>query len=885
FRLTLPPRDLALRRRLTQRPLDSAEAAAVEQLYSGKAGLVVRQEIAVWNAAHLVAAIRDARPVRGGRATAGILPIGEKPNRWDVEALVQIGGAETRQAVQVRDALSLDLFGYFGWGDRAWPAPDGDWRSAAPSAASLLAAETGDEAPVVRFSDQLDGETVVDLVGADPVVEGAEVLAIRQLCQGFAAEKERPNAATGQLETVLIRERREIPECGEAALQTRAYGEPASHRLRVRPLVPGGAVRVLARPVPHIPDRMAEFTTAPLTNIIPTDWDGWRTYRGGESIALRCRQTGGGPECALDWILRDRERQEAPQPIEIRTADAEALTVEDGGGDPGGQAQDLGLAALVGLGASDRFGAAGTLARQPRAVSRTLSLTLRSDLQEIVRDAVLREVYEEPERRFLAEQHDAVRRAAVVLVDASDDPARRGAILAAADFPSARVESGSAWNLLGYDVWRPLKSPLAPRAWARIDAQTTPGSTLKTLTAMALIRAAAGQELSDETGRLHRAIDGYADPLDAPGIAVPRGVTLAPEGWVELPGRFWAKGVHDCVQGRSGLYNWRASAKICNFVFEGRLEGHDHAHLAPIDTGCPVRRDGTPEAKQLGLCEAVATSLNSWFILAGLGVDGETAFAADRPRLLSLLAERFPAAEGRNLLRLPSAPAARFRAERLVLDGDRPSENPLHTLALNTIGQNAQASPLAIASLYASVASGCRVDPRLTTEAIRAEDCAPLFFVPDDSAPAQAYSLELSKEAHAQELMRAYLVPGLRAVVNTRIGTADGAFNSAEYRGSVYGKTGTAEVPLDEDTLVNSVWFAGWAEADVFEPMDDALRLPGRVAFACMVSHGRLRRASGGRVCAPLIRKILDQIRKGPLPEGLYVDGDAPAASRPEAAQ
>ena len=48
-----------------------------------------------------------------------------------------------------------------------------------------------------------------------------------------------------------------------------------------------------------------------------------------------------------------------------------------------------------------------------------------------------------------------------------------------------------------------------------------------------------------------------------------------------------------------------------------------------------------------------------------------------------------------------------------------------------------------------------------------------------------------------------------------------------------------------------TTWFMGWLEpADKNEPP---------IAFACMVTHGHGEYYTGGRVCAPIIAKILEK--------------------------
>ncbi|MEM1419509.1 MAG: penicillin-binding transpeptidase domain-containing protein [Pseudomonadota bacterium] len=870
FEILAAPADLPLRAKLRSQPnalqgwpndLSTDAEAALRGLYAPRAngpGAILRQEIAAWNAAHAVAAVRDDRASAGGVEAAagpattpiGVRPLDWKPNVWDVSAQQGPQGA----AAPIRDMrqsdLPYDLFGYMGWESTEWPAPDGDWRAAAPlggtgAATDLQVSFTTRAAPAEVFT--------VDLVGEAPQVTGARILRRRALCEARAIEKLFPDASTQTLVRRVSFERLPDPDCGLEATQ----GPVIGHRLLLQ--VEGSSrgdpstrVSVRVRPTVRAPNSLRRFAQAKrLSTSLNGDRPDIVTYRGADSIVLRCRRTSAAPECALEWSPRRRPPPGQPPLVGLETADLEPLLTPDA--QPTQTAADLGLASLAGLGRDDRFGVGGVLARQSGQGVRAVRLTLRADLQRLAARILTQSVVDQPNRAYLPARHDAARRAALVVLDASDDPTRRGEVLAAAAHPVSPVRDRAAWNLLGADQWRPLSSPLAPRAWGRIDAFATPGSTLKPLVALRLLRAAA--EAGADDAVLRQAVSGAADPLNAPGLPPPPGVALLPSGAVETPGRFWAQETHDCAAGRSGAFGWRSRAKICNFVFQGLLEPHDHGFLPPAETGCPTRPGGSPERPQLGLCEATLTSLNSWFIMTALGLDGKDA-TNRKPLALAEMAAAFPGPGRRNLLGLPAPAAARFRLDPLVLESTRPGlAEPLHVLALNAIGQNAQASPLTVASLYASIAAGCRVAPRLSALADRA--CPPLFWGDTDDP------VEREWERQAQNLMRTHLIPGLAAVVGSSRGTADAAFKDAPYRAFLRGKTGTAEVPVGGGELVNTVWFAGWIEPQgLFNLSADYASLRDRrLAFACMVTHGRGGAASGGRVCAPMIRALFDQLQ------------------------
>ncbi|MEO1328307.1 MAG: hypothetical protein AAFW46_01460 [Pseudomonadota bacterium] len=942
FALELAPEDLALRRKLPGAASDrwperlSEDAETLLAFAHGEgAGRAVRAELAAWNAGLDLAAIRDAEDA-SWRAETILIPSEQGGSEADLDAPgfpARTGGAPP-----------ADRYGFFGWSAPDAPAPEGRWTRAAPASLTGLARADGAEIARLRFSRRIgpgalddpsriiveDQPVTVDVLGRFPRVAGAEILERRRLCDRRAVVVEAEAAASRDLVEGAARAiayRREIaPDCGPPDLQGPAEG----HRLRLLPT--GGSMVVTVEPAPSAPERLRPFADAPLIAAPPPDVArdpaaaGWVPYRGSEALTLWCGIRGAGaepsgpraiaadigPACAAIWAAppakpvlgagsadppdlggSDADAPETPPALQLETDDGVPLLSAEAR--PTREAAALGLAPLIGVGPEDRFGLIRTL---PAGVP--ARLTLRARWQRAAARAIAR-LETDPELRALAPRRfDDRRRVALVALDAGDDPRRRGAVLAAAlDQPGAAASAqrladaasgpraeGAAWNALGLDLWRPRQSPLAPRAWSRADARATPGSTLKTLTALALIRRAALREFDPGAraplkGPLHRAIEGAPSAEAAPGLPLPTDARIDPGGWVEIPGRYWAPAVHDCVAGRAGPFGWRDAAKICNFVFQGRLEAHDYALLAPSETGCPVRFGGDAETTQLGLCEATATSLNSWFVATALGLS--TGDAAQPPRLdgavaatgrraLETLADRLPAEDARNLARRDAPAAARFRAEPIRFEAQ--SDNPLFQLGLLAIGQNAQAPPLAIAALYGGIASGCRLDPfalaRPDGRAAREAGCRPLLFDPsldaDLSRDPAGRDAARRRETYALELIRKHLTPGLRAVVSSRRGTADAAFEGAIFAPWLRGKTGTAEIPLPDAEgggLINTAWFAGWLERPAIDAPEEAGWLPAaldppeRVAFACMATDVT---GSGGRVCAPLVRAFFEEL-------------------------
>ena len=150
------------------------------------------------------------------------------------------------------------------------------------------------------------------------------------------------------------------------------------------------------------------------------------------------------------------------------------------------------------------------------------------------------------------------------------------------------------------------------------------------------------------------------------------------------------------------------------------------------------------------------------------------------------------------------------------------------TLAQNAIGQGDQITPLHLANVAATIASGQRMRPHLDA----AWNGVPVE--PDHPA----LGLDLSA-----------LRAGMKAV--PEVGTARGAFAALPERCRLYGKTGTATIgsPSGGNEDYNSAWFTGWIDDDGGKP---------KWAFACMVTHSP---GTGGATCAPVVAAFIERAR------------------------
>lgn len=242
--------------------------------------------------------------------------------------------------------------------------------------------------------------------------------------------------------------------------------------------------------------------------------------------------------------------------------------------------------------------------------------------------------------------------------------------------------------------------------------------------------------------------------------------------------------------------------------------------------GKPIRCLGTHHT--LGLRGAITKSCNAFFCQYGneTGID-----TIEETTKLFGLGEKvgLPIFEPSGML-VPSP-------KRLQEQSGSDKWSPTRT-ALVSIGQGGVAvSPLQMASVAAALGNGGTVyKPQLIARIQDHEKSAVRIFDPIVQA-------DLLKEGFKQEDIEKVRL-GMKDVVNAPGGTA----RRAEINGVILaGKTGTAQYTNAKDD--NHAWFI------CFAPYEDP-----KYAICVFVEHG----ASGGRVAAPLARKIMEELLKGP---------------------
>jgi len=476
---------------------------------------------------------------------------------------------------------------------------------------------------------------------------------------------------------------------------------------------------------------------------------------------------------------------------------------------------------LYGLSPAHERSLAGMLSRlgHQGISSVDAELTLDSALQQQVRDAL--------QQRVLKNEHPD-RVGSVVMMDADS-----GEILAASSFPE--VPEAIDWpDLHALDASDYRRSPLRPRMFQHDGySYNAPGSVFKLVVSLALERAA---KTDPELTKVLEGLDMAA--LDKAG---------------KLDGYNFSSRA-DCYPAQKGCYSartrWPSSSlkehPILNFRKNGIFETPRNM-LQPGET-------------TYGLTEAIRDSLNTWFawqadrsdqtLLSAKGAFGMAHARAMTPEGLDQQRPIMAMVRDLGFLDATRLDAGllpdnyRWRSGDLLMA--TPSRlDPLES-RLNVrqaaIGLRMQVTPLHIAQLAATLATGKQVRGRLLSE-LNGEKAEPV-----DAEPLDV------------ELIRIHA--GMKAV--PEVGTAKLAFRPKQYAGlreRIYLKTGTAPVRSNSQSQgksLNTAWLTGW-----LEPPEEGGR---KIAFACMLGYSKL---TGGKDCGPLIAGILYQMEETAKQEAL----------------
>jgi len=524
------------------------------------------------------------------------------------------------------------------------------------------------------------------------------------------------------------------------------------------------------------------------------------------------------------------------------------------------------LAPIVGLGPGDVGSLVSAVSRSPEANPPPVNLTIDLHMQQVARDVLLRahESCNSPKpAQSAGPRLPCIRQsqqAVIVLMDADDRP---GEIRAIASWPAAN--SGfHMWDILALDSRGSSASPAAGLAWRATDQHYQPGSTFKSVTALAAIESVLDPQ-KNYSPMLGQILRGQLSEDAGANFLVLR--KKVAEEDVTKPCRFSA----------------RESGRESNILPVPRHDGvrydclknfeedytYDDFTQSPDESDCPPALPVPPRQEapdQLGLCEALIQSMNIYFAGVALILDRHSVLvdgavpekerddAAPNSAIGVEAGRLFPTVD---LTRGTHPGAFKLLANGLEVDATLPNpKNAPHDrrvmVAQSGYGQSVRATPLAMTTVYASIAKGQIVRPRLVPIA-RTED-------PEEGTPLIQHGTAES-QAEYFNILKAGL-HGVVAAVGVNA-TAVSAFKSSppligpKSAPRLFGKTGTATI----SSQYLSLWFAGWIEANPNRGIDK------RLAFGCFVSHERNDDVSrtGGGTCAPLIREVLDLLdRRAP---------------------
>lgn len=457
-------------------------------------------------------------------------------------------------------------------------------------------------------------------------------------------------------------------------------------------------------------------------------------------------------------------------------------------GKPTNLTQKAGLTALIGQDKNDIYSLSGLMWNGNSKPNAELKLTLDSRLQQITQKYLEQGIKKHPPKQ-------QQRRAAVVMLDP-----QTGQILAAANYPNPQL-GVHLWDRKAISQLYPKNDPYQFNPWQGLTGDNAPGSTFKVVTAMAGLQAAEQNErvasllkgASINDYKVKIGLDPNANQYKVPNAA-------------------------DAVK---AISTGHTIAQSAGALFSKQCESN------------------TQNRGIVGLQETTKQSVNTWFAHLGILMDANAYQNKQIPQLVKMANSLgFNQVYSLDTLGLQHYKAGAGRGDILnaytgSMDLAQKASNLndyLARLSQNSFGQGLTSTPLQIAKVAASVATGKNIQPQL--------------FLSLGNQKAETPEQNDLDIPHLD-----WLRDGMKAVVQT--GTAAGKFKG-KLKCNVYGKTGTAEVGSKKHRRI-SPWFMGWYAPDE-KP---------KLAFACMATHYPPNTKSfGGNVCAPIINNILTEWNK-----------------------
>ena len=567
-----------------------------------------------------------------------------------------------------------------------------------------------------------------------------------------------------------------------------------------------------------------------------------------------------------DWYFAWREVKRAKKAVTggaftIRTRDGQLLTDNSGKGNPTELTYAMGMVSLIGFGVNDAASLAGLL-RQSKipAAGLEVALTIDGRIQRIVAET-MRHYFT---KVFRGTRFDKRRKGAVVLMDAET-----GAIVAIGGWPLPQ-RGATAWDYTSFAVSNPNRDPMAIMAWEVIDGNNTPGSTFKPLLALAIMRS--------KRARLMRVMKGLT-PAEFPsvmGISPGLGAYPIPGSPKSIAnfGNSSMAGYFGRVSGNALCGNSTAADPTLGVkqAVQFSLNVWFSRIAVMLDTETAdrfialLRRD--LKAKRVPKQIGKLPRTNLMKLLADIGIDdrNRTDLASNVPARLGLF--RFRTDVAADILYTQRL-KTHITSEQEKLDTWRPiAIRPiyLHRIGLNGIGQGWSVSALHMARGASAIASGKRVAPwiikRWGSEELKAPP-APVMDLPKDLLALLRQGMKAVTEAPGATATGTFnAVPSIVVDPSTGVNVARNkkyAKALASIRKTLkcraHGKTGTADV--GKGLGYNSGWFVGWKNP--VKP--DPTKVTGRkIAYACMTTHAMGGFRFGGSSCGRVIRDILTSI-------------------------
>ena len=578
------------------------------------------------------------------------------------------------------------------------------------------------------------------------------------------------------------------------------------------------------------------------------------TVACAEQIAIPKGATlKGGQDTTCDVTWRTRPEGDVGDIAEKRSGPF-ALTIEgqpilDENGLLTSDAFEWGYGDILGFGTPDPGSFAAVLRRQ--SLPDNFTLTVRPSMQALLAETLTRSLRAHGSGCVVTDSCANRTRADLVVLDAQGPDA--GEILGFASLPGPGVGL-SRWDLIALDTASPRASPFAANGFRAHDVTATPGSTFKIVTSLAAMQ---------------HVLDGDARNVEPMLMGTePMARTVTRLGLV-ASGNLAAQRAQgrDCATSGSTRPDTVNALYVPNYNSSGVARcvpnaGDTAFHNATLGR-CEDLGGGRPG---IGVCEAMTKSSNLYYAGLALHLDGDKLLKPDgrtehydaRTDLEMVQMAQRLFGRDRDLGKLlspldafsPHYPfAARARPSEIVLDAQlsRPVGTPRRLdLAFSGMGQSVSASPLAMATIAASLAEGRVVEPRVVPLALR----------PPSKLPHRPI-LDAKGQTGKHDDMLHHLRRGMANVVTE--GTARSARRASLGGGlssKLFFKTGTAQITVPGFSNQKAAWVVGYVE-----PLGGTSRIRQRLAIACRVAPT----GKSSSHCARIVGDLLEALH-GKMP-------------------